>query len=295
MFLEQVAQNEDARVLILGLDGTVKQELTIPKGGEFDYDEANGYYSNRPIKNVPWGSGTGSTPWMFESPAFAVTDVTYLDGKLYVVCGYCNGDFVLTANKKGDEWVWGPTAWGGKGDGPGRFQTAHGIFAHDDHIYVANREAHQVIKFTKDGKLVTMFPDIPDGARICNVSFAEGENYFVMNALEPIQHTPAKTAAIYAHSGKELLSTIEPGDLGIPALKHLHHVWPHYVNNDDGSKTLHILICGWSRGKFAVSSPPAALAAGTTVLGWTDGPAQPAALLWMVGSSTPPWCADQTC
>ena len=50
-----------------------------------------------------------------------------------------------------------------------------------------------------------------------------------MNALEPIQHTPAKTAPIFAHSGERLLSTIEPGELGIPVLKHLHHVWPHYV------------------------------------------------------------------
>ena len=29
-----VAQNEDARVLIIGLDGTVQQELSMPKGGE---------------------------------------------------------------------------------------------------------------------------------------------------------------------------------------------------------------------------------------------------------------------
>jgi len=27
-------------------------------------------------------------------------------------------------------------AWGGKSEGAGRFQTAHGIFAHDGHLYV---------------------------------------------------------------------------------------------------------------------------------------------------------------
>lgn len=42
-----IVQNEQARILIVGLDGKVKQELTQPKGGEFDYDEANHYYSNR--------------------------------------------------------------------------------------------------------------------------------------------------------------------------------------------------------------------------------------------------------
>ena len=42
------AQNEAQRVLIVGLDGRVRQELTQPKGGEFDFAEANGYYSNTP-------------------------------------------------------------------------------------------------------------------------------------------------------------------------------------------------------------------------------------------------------
>ena len=62
---------------------------------------------------------------------------------------------------------------------------------------------------------------------MCNV--ARADDYFVMNALEPIQHTPAKTAPIFAHSGERLLSIVEPGELGIPVLKHLHHTWPHYV------------------------------------------------------------------
>jgi len=45
---------------------------------------------------------------------------------------------------------------------------------------------------------------------------------------------------------------IEPGDLGIPKLKHLHHTWPHYVTAADGSRTLYLLVQGWSTGKFAV-------------------------------------------
>jgi len=132
----------------------------------------------------------------------------------------------------------------------GKFKTAHGIFAYDDHIFVANREAFQIVEFTKKGELVRCLPDIPYGARVCNV--ARADNYFVFNGLEPIQHTPAKTAPIYAHSGERLLSTIEPGQLGIPILKHLHHTWPHYVNNADGTRTLYLLIHGWSQGKYAV-------------------------------------------
>jgi hypothetical protein len=241
-----LAQNEDGRVLIVGTDGTVHQELVQPRGGEFDFAQANAYYSHTPSLQVPWGDRLGR-----HVPKFAVTDVTFHEGQLYAVTGYCDGDFVLTASEGPDGvWAWGPIAWGGKGEEAGKFQTAHGIFAHDGSIFVANREAHQVVEFTPTGRLVRCLPDIPDGARICNL--AHTGNYYVMNALEPIPGTPAKTAPIYAHSGERLLSTIEPGDLGIPVLKHLHNVWPHYVTHDDGSRTLHLLVHGWSAGKYAV-------------------------------------------
>lgn len=50
-----------------------------------------------------------------------------------------------------------------------------------------------MIEFTPEGKLVRCLPDIPDTARICNI--ARADNYFVFNALEPIQHTPAKVTS----------------------------------------------------------------------------------------------------
>ena len=241
-----LAQNDDSRVLICGLDGRVRQQLSQPKGGEFDFGEANAYYSDTPIVNMP------PYPAPPHAPRFACTDVTYLNGRLYVVTGYCEGDFCLTATEKDGKWAWGPTAWGGKGSERGRFSTAHGVFAHDGHIFVANREAHQVLEFTPEGSLVRAMPDLPHNARICNVAYAGDHKYFVMNALEPIRHTPAKTAPIYAHSGERLLSTIEPGELGIPVLKHLHNVWPHYVVEADGKRRLYLLVHGWSAGKYAV-------------------------------------------
>jgi hypothetical protein len=247
-----LAQNENGRVLIVSLDGTVKQELGMPKGGEFNFDEANAYYSNRPIQQVPWGKREGMA-----IPSFCVTDVAYLDGKLYVVTGYSDGDFCLAIEEKAGKWQWGPYAWGGKGSAAGKFTTAHGIFAYKDSLFIANRNACEVIEYTKDGRIVRFLPDIPEQALICNV--ARADEYFVMNALEPIRCTPAKTSAIYAHDGEELVSTIEPGELGIPVLKHLHHVWPHYVpapstpDGEDGeSATLHLLIHGWALGKYAV-------------------------------------------
>ena len=242
-----LAQNEAERVLIVGLDGTVEQELQRPRGGEFANDAVNRYYSERRVSSAP--------------KIFSCTDVAYLNGKLYVVTGYSQGDFVLTAApSKAGGWAWGGgearagIAWGGKGDEGGRFRTAHGIFAYDNHLYVANREAFQVIKFTSHGEVVEVLPDVPVGARICNVGRAERHAYFVMNALAPLggadglPSTPQRTAPIYFHTGERLVSTVDPGVLGIPVLKHLHHVHAHY----DPQGQLYLLLHGWRDGKFAV-------------------------------------------
>ena len=117
---------------------------------------------------------------------FCCTDVTYLDGRLYVVTGYCEGDFVLTLTDQNGKWTWGPIAWGGKGDEPGQFRTAHGVYAHEGHIFVANREAHQVVKFTRNGVFLETFDGIPEGSRICNISWEKKNRFWVMNALMPL-------------------------------------------------------------------------------------------------------------
>lgn len=54
-----LAQNEASRVLIVALDGEVLQELGAPRGGEFDFGEANMYYSHTPTLQVPWGDRDG--------------------------------------------------------------------------------------------------------------------------------------------------------------------------------------------------------------------------------------------
>ncbi len=232
-----VAQNGAQKVLITDLQGKVLHELGSPKGGEFNFEAANSYYKGK-------------------KPRFAVTDVTYLDGRLYAVTGYSPGDFVLTAEEKDGKWAWGPIAWGGKGKKPGQFQTAHGVLAHEGHIFVANRAAHQVVKFTKDGQFVELFKEIPAGSKICNVAFLDG--HFFFNPLSRIGKQ--KSAAIYAHTGSKLVSTIIPGDLGIPVLNNIHHVWPHYVKSADGSKQLYLLVHGWNKGKYAVLKHEAAAA-----------------------------------
>jgi len=220
---------EGKRVLVLTLDGNIVSEISKPTGNEFKFAAANEFYSS-------------------EDSNFGVTDVTYLKGTIYVAHGYSKGDFVLTIKEKGGVWSWGKLAWGGKGDNPGQFQTAHGIYAHDNHILVANRAAGQVVKFTKKGEFVEIFNDIPKGSLVCNVSYKS--EHFFFNALKAIDDQ--KSAPIYAHTGNKLVSTIIPGDLDIPILTNIHQVWPHFVEAENGSKHLYLLVHGWNKGKFAV-------------------------------------------
>ncbi len=222
-----VAQN-GKRVLVLNIDGSIVSDLLQPTGDEFDFEPANDFFKS-PESN------------------FGVTDVTYLDGKIYAAHGYSKGDFVLTIEEQDGTWTWGKLAWGGKGKAPGQFQTAHGIYAHEGHILVANRAAGQVVKFTPDGGFVEMFEDIPENSLVCNVSY-KAEHFF-FNALRALEGQ--KSAPIYAHTGNELVSTIIPGDLDIPVLTNIHHVWPHYVDNGS-TKQLYLLVHGWNKGKFAV-------------------------------------------
>ncbi len=220
---------EGKRVLVVTLDGTVVSEILKPTGNEFKFAPANAFYAS-------------------EESNFGVTDVTYLKGKIYASTGYSKGDFILTIREKKGVWDWAPIAWGGKGTQPGQFQTAHGVLAKGKHILVANRAAGQVVRFNKKGKYIDMFEDIPAKSLVCNVSFKD-EHYF-FNALSALEGM--KSAPIYAHTGENLVSTIVPGDLDIPILTNIHHVWPHFVKQADGSQQLYLLIHGWNKGKYAV-------------------------------------------
>lgn len=224
-----LAQQGDQRILVTDLQGKILQDIKKPTGSEFTFDAANNYYKNPKAR-------------------FAVTDVTFLNGKIYAVTGYSPGDFVLTLEDKDGTWSWGAVAWGGKGTAPGQFKTAHGVYAHDNHIFVANRESFKVDKFTPDGKLVESLKDIPHGSKVCNVAHS-GENFIFC----PLSRVGKQSSApIYAHTGDKLVSTIIPGDLHIPVLNNIHHAWPHTVKNAEGSSQLYILVHGWNKGKYAV-------------------------------------------
>ena len=120
---------EGKRILVLNLDGKIISEILKPTGNEFNSDKVNKFFAS-------------------EDSNFGVTDVTYLDGLIYAAHGYSKGDFILTIEENNGIWSWSDLAWGGKGDMSGQFQTAHGIYAHENHILSPNiwsfpRRLHQ--------------------------------------------------------------------------------------------------------------------------------------------------------
>ena len=74
----------------------------------------------------------------------------------------------------GDPSVKGGFSLVGKGDALGKFNTAHGVFAFDGHIFVANREAHQVIEFTPTVFLTHSESLIASPMNFCCIAKAHG-------------------------------------------------------------------------------------------------------------------------
>jgi hypothetical protein len=225
-----LAMNNNQKVLIVDTAGNILQDLPKPNGSEFNFEPANAYYKNPKAR-------------------FNVTDTTYLDGTLYAVTGYSPGDFVLTATEKDGKWAWGPIAWGGKGKADGQFTTSHGVLAKGDEIIVANRDAFQVKRFTKDGKHLETLPGLPPKSKVCNVGATD--DYLIFCPLFPLAKEQ-KTAPILAYADGKVVSTIVAGDLGVPILKNIHGAHPHYVKDANGNKHLYILIHGWNKGKYIV-------------------------------------------
>src|SRR4029077_6629695 len=87
------------------------------------------------------------------------TDVAWdSKGNSYFSDGYVNSR-VGKANARG-EWV---ASWGSLGNGPGQFDTPHGIaVSPSDEVYVADRGNRRIQVFDTEGKFIRQFTrDVP--------------------------------------------------------------------------------------------------------------------------------------
>ena len=221
--------NEAGKIFTTALDGSLVSTLDAPTAGnEFDHPEVHDYFL---------GGGN-----------FAPTGVTYLDGLYYVTTGYCALDFVLTArvsSKNPSRAEWNDLAFGGKGNRPNQFQTAHAITVapRGKQLAISDRVHSQVKRFSRYGHYLSTLK-MPIGSLPCSIHFLD--DYAVVPTL--VGPDPSQGAPIYIFRNDQLISTVFPkSDLGLKNFQHNHKA---VLQRVDGK--LCIIVQAWNPGDFAI-------------------------------------------
>jgi hypothetical protein len=221
--------NDAGKVFTTTLDGKLVHTLSTPTAADdFDQPEVNDYF---------FGRGN-----------FAPTDVEELDGLYYITTGYSNLDFVLTARilrMNPFDAVWNDLAFGGKGEGPGQFGTAHGITVPPGkkRLDISDRPHSRIERFTRYGHYRSTL-EMPRGSLPCDIDYLG--QYAVVASLDGPD--PSKGAPIYILEDDKLISTIMPKeDLGLQNFKHNHNAVLQRIGNK-----YYIIVQAWNPGDFAI-------------------------------------------
>jgi hypothetical protein len=176
------------------------------------------------------------------------TDVEQLDGKLYITTGYSKLDYVLTARilkTNPVELVWNNLSFGGKGQGPGQFDTGHGITVPPNlkRFDIADRANGEIDRFSPDGKYLSTL-NMPKESFPCDVYYLG--KYMVVASLNNPDKT--KGAAIYILENDQVISTILPKEeLGLTNFMHIHNAVFRQIG-----KKYYIIAQAWNPGDFAI-------------------------------------------
>ncbi len=188
-----------------------------------------------------------ATEYFRKGEKFIPTDVEELDGRYYITTGYSSLDYVLTAKITLEPFgaVWNKLSFGGKGNGPGQFQTGHGITVPGGmkRLDVADRPNSEIDRFSPDGKYLSTLA-LPKGSWPCD-TFYQGK-LLVVGCL----HGPdrSKGAPIYILEDEKLVSTLMPKeDLGLENFQHVHNAVCVVIR-----EKLYIIAQAWSPGDFAI-------------------------------------------
>jgi len=221
--------NDAGKVFTTTLDGKLVDTLNAPTDDDvFEYPEIHDYFL---------GGGN-----------FAPTGVAYLDGLYYITTGYSNLDYVLTARiiqTNPFNAMWNDLAFGGKGDAPTQFRTAHGItlVPGTKQFDISDRPHSEIKRFTRYGHYLGTLK-MPSGSLPCDIDYLG--HYAVVAALDGPD--PSRGAPIYILEDGKLVSTIDPkDDLGLKNFKHIHNAVLRKVNNK-----LYIIVQAWNPGDFAI-------------------------------------------
>lgn len=221
--------NDAGKVFTTTLDGKLLNTLDAPTADDdFEQPQIHDYFL---------GGGN-----------FAPTDVEYLDGLYYITTGYSNLDYVLTARILGMhpfEAIWNDLAFGGKGEAPGKFGTAHGITVRPGtkRLDISDRPHSRIERFTRYGHYLSSL-EMPTGSLPCDIDYLG--HYAIVASLDGPD--PSKGAPIYILEDDKLISTIMPKeDLGLQNFKHNHNAVLRQIGN-----RFYIIVQAWNPGDFAV-------------------------------------------
>jgi hypothetical protein len=220
-----LAANENAKVVVVSLEGNVDFVLSRPEFEE--YRDA--------------------------AKPFAPTDTAAIGNRLYVADGY-GSNYISTADLQGAAWR---GAFAGKTSDPhehGKFGTAHGLGVvpgghHHGHLSIADRPHARFQLFSPEGRFQRAYP-LPAGSRPCGIDFHRVDGRWcalVASLDDPQAGRPAPLYILDADT-YEILSTVRPKEeLGIALADHLHNaIW-----HERGGRLF--LVCqAWNPGHYFV-------------------------------------------
>jgi hypothetical protein len=221
--------NEANKVFVTELDGKLDAVLPAPEPG---VDLGN------PVPNDYFKS----------NGKFVPTDVEQLDGKLYITTGYSPLDYVLTARilkTSPLQLAWNNLSFGGRGNGPGQFNTGHGITVPPKlkRLDVADRANGEIDRFSPEGKYLSTV-EMPKDSFPCDTYYLG--KYTAVASLNNPDKT--KGAAIYILENDKVISTILPKEeLGLTNFMHVHNAVLRQIGNK-----YYLIAQAWNPGDFAI-------------------------------------------
>lgn len=216
--------NDEAKVVVVGLDGNVDFVLERP---EFDeYRDA-------------------ATPFKPTDTAYSQTH-----GTLYVADGY-GANYIATADPRSRTWR---SISGGKTDDPtarGLFGTAHGLNHHANgmHLAIADRPHARFQHFSYGGEFRSEH-GMPPGSKPCGIDFLRSadRSYALVGSLDDPQEGRAAPIYVLDAITYEVLSTVRPKeDLGVEQADHIHNaIWYRHRGH------VYLICQAWNPGHYFV-------------------------------------------
>jgi hypothetical protein len=217
--------NENAKVVVLGLDGSL--EFVLPRPEFEEYQD--------------------------ETQPFAPTDTAAIGDRLYVADGY-GSNYISTADLPSATWI---DAFGGKtkdSPEPGKFGTAHGMNVvpggqDERHLSIADRAHSRFQVFTAQGAFKRAY-GLPPGSRPCGIDFHQFNErlYALVGSLD--DPAPGRPAPIYILDAAtyEVVSTVRPKEeLDVQLADHIHNtIWHEHEGR------LFLVCQAWNPGHYFV-------------------------------------------